>query len=238
MNLILRVDDVGRKNYSKIMPSILEEFSKRDFPCTLGVIACELENKDNYIERLKDMGLTKRNEFALHGYYHQMDENQNPEFKILSKEKAKKLIQKGKNLITKKLDVVPVTFIPPWNESSYGTKEALLEENFLVYSGGKGEFENSKMVSMGYTASTATFGPHKLVPLTKLKNDCEESLKNMGYCVVMIHPQDYLSENFEKNSQPKIDSEKYKNLTEFLDWIKEKGFNPVTFREQFYYLKG
>ena len=229
--IILRIDDIGRQTYFKIVPQMLVELAKREIPCTLGVIACDLEDDNNYVVSLKEFNGKNKLEFALHGYYHKKDSNQNPEFKKLSKEDARVLIHKGKAIILEKLGIVPTTFIPPWNSASPGTKEALIEEGFTVFSGDKDEFDKSKLFSIGYNTATATFQPHTLVELTQIKEECNKNLENRGYCVIMIHPQDYLIDEDLDKHKPEIDSEKYENFIHLLDYLEKIKASFTTFNE-------
>src|SRR3989344_6155110 len=229
--VIIRIDDIGRKVYPIVIKQMLEELNKREIPFTLGVIACELEDKSNYIVSLKEFTTKNKSEFALHGYYHKKDANENPEFKVLSKEDARKLIQKGKKIMQEKLEIVPTTFIPPWNSASPETKEALIEERFTIFSGNKDEFDKSKLLSIGYNTATATFQPHVLVALTQIKEDCEKSFENRGYCVIMIHPQDYLIDDVGDQHKSEIDFEKYEQFIQLLDYLEHKKVRFTTFSE-------
>lgn len=229
--VIIRIDDIGRKNYSIVIQRMLEELSKRKIPFTLGIIACELEDDSNYIVSLKEIVARNKSEFALHGYYHKKDADENPEFKVLSKEDARNLIHAGKIIMQKKLGVTPITFIPPWNAASPGTKEALIEEEFTIFSGAKDEFEKSKLLSIGYNARTATFQPHVLVALAQIKEDCEKSFEKRGYCVVMIHPQDYLIDGEGDGHKQDIDSENYQQFIHLLDYLEYKKGHFTTFSE-------
>lgn len=229
--VIIRIDDIGRKNYSIVIKQMLEELSKRKIPFTLGVIACELENDGNYIVSLKEIVTKNNSEFALHGYYHKKDVDENSEFKVLSKEDARKLIQKGKKIMQEKLGITPTVFISPWYESSDGTKEALAEEGFTILSEAKDEFEKSKLLSLGYNARTATFQPHMLVALAQIKEECEKSFEKRGYCVINIHPQDYLIDDEGDQHKPDIDFEKYKQFIHLLDYLEYKKVEFTTFSE-------
>ncbi|MEK6908845.1 MAG: DUF2334 domain-containing protein [Nanoarchaeota archaeon] len=229
--VIIRIDDIGRKNYSIVIKQMLEELSKRKMPFTLGVIASELEDDNNYIVSLKETVAKNKSEFALHGYYHKKDVDGNPEFKELSKEDASKLIHAGKTIMQEKLEITPITFIPPWNVASYGTKEALIEEKFTTFSGDKDEFEKSKLFFIGYNVATANFQPHILVTLTQIKEDCEKSFEKRGYCVIMIHPQDYLIDDVGDKHKQDIDSEKYQQFIHLLDYLEDKKRHFTTFSE-------
>jgi hypothetical protein len=226
-NIILRIDDIGRKSYPNIIQYMLTEFEKRKIPSVLGVIACELENPESY---LYSLGPKWDIEFALHGYFHQKDPEGNPEFKLLSKDAAKELIQRGKKIMSEKLEE-PITFIPPWNQASAETKQALQEIGFKVFSGDKDEFDRSPILSLGYNAATSTFQPHVLSPLEKVLQDCRMSLDQRGYCVVMIHPQDYLVDGPGDSHLPDIDENKYRQFILLLDSLQEMNADFTTFKD-------
>lgn len=210
---------------------MLKELTKRKIPATLGIIACELEEENNYITKLKKFGTSNKIEFALHGYYHKKNINGNPEFKGLSKNDAYKLIHAGKSIMQEKLGITPTTFIPPWNTASSGTKKALIEEGFTLFSGNKDEFEKSSLLSLGYNAATATFHPHQLVGIEELEIIVQKSLKKRDYCAIMVHPQDYLVDDVGDSHKPDIDFAKYKQFISLLDYLEKKHVNFITFNE-------
>ena len=125
----------------------------------------------------------------------------------------------------------PVTFIPPWNLASKETKDALIKEGFRIYSGVRDEFEKTKLLTIGFTSATATFYPHTLVTLEKIKKECLESLERRNYCVIMIHPQDYLEEGWGEIDNPAIDLKKYKQFTSVVNFLLEQNLTFTTFRE-------
>lgn len=216
--IILRLDDVKAWQYSNIITRITDDVLSKNMTITLGVIPKDIE-KDKavflpWINNIKD---NPNVEIALHGYLHQEDE-----FKNLTEEEAHDKIIKGKELLLKYAGVVPVTFIPPENEFSLGTINALAQENFKILAGGDTTLlvqyyplgDNFRFLAK--TTETYDFFEKKFAPIEQIIAECNQGLKKESVCVVMIHPQDYLMRD-----RTQIDEERYAQFIKLLDSLKK-----------------
>lgn len=54
--------------------------------------------------------------------------------------------------------------------------------------------------------------------------DCEATFQTEGTCVVMLHPQDFVTDGV-------LDAEKYREYELLLEEIKERDYNVVRFKD-------
>ena len=195
-NVILRLDDIQGHAWQDTQITMLDDVMKDDIPMSLGVIPKGLRGDKRIYYFLK------RNrckfEIAQHGWDHggQYDE-ESPEFVDLSKEDAYKRIMRGKKVLEKLVEGSITTFIPPNNAYSKGTAEALDIAGFTVLSAAKDS-------EYGYTVSTFDGSLKELTPISDVLDACEKSWVDGKTCIIMLHPQDYMTDN-------KLDRAKYEN---------------------------
>jgi len=220
--IILRLDDIAAWTYKDISRDIINEVLERNMSITLGVIPEYLEKDRRVVNWLNSIKRNPNIEIALHGYNHEPNE-----FMNLSKDEALEKIVKGKNKIKYSLGVVPVTFIPPYNEYSEAVKEALIEQGFKIFSAKEDEYEIDDIISLGYNARTYDFYTSRFVPVDEVLEACKNSLRERGICVVMIHPQDYLVAEGSKE----IDEEKYNEFIKLLDGLEDFNADFKNFKD-------
>ncbi len=221
--IILRLDDVAAWRYKEISRQIVYEALDRKMGITLGVIPYNLGRDPHVTKWLKEIRTNPLLEIALHGFNH--EEN---EFMNLTKEEALDKIVMGKNEIVESIGVVPVTFIPPYNEYSKELREALLEQGLRIFSAKENEYViDEEFISVGYNARTYDFYTKRFIPVEEIISDCKASLDKTETCVVMIHPQDYLLEPPREN----IDEEKYQEFLRTLDELEKLEAEFKTFKD-------
>lgn len=220
--IILRLDDIAAWSYKDISRDMVNEVLERNMSISLGVIPEYLEKDKNVIKWLNTLKYNPHVEIALHGYDH--DEN---EFMNLTKDEAVEKITKGKNKFEDSLGVIPITFIPPYNEYSSAVKEALIEENFKIFSAKQDEYEVNDIISLGYNARTYDYYTYRFVPVDEVLESCKNSLRERGICVVMLHPQDYLVAEGSSD----IDYDKYNEFLKLLDGLEELNADFKAFKD-------
>ena len=114
-----------------------------------------------------------------------------------------------------------ITFIPPNNEYSPGAEQALYDNGFKIISAG---FWNSKY---GFLVSTYDWEKFRLRDSEDVLKECEEDLDKGETCIIMIHPQDYTTNN-------QLDSKKYQHYINLLEGINELDAATTTFRDLYY----
>ncbi len=210
-NVILRVDDIQAYAWFDSQKKIIEDASKREIPLVLGVIPHELERD----RRLWNLLKRKRceMEIALHGYSHS-----DGEFANISYEGARDKLERGLKILNK-IEREVITFIPPQDLYSNEAERAIKDEGFFFISGISLDYSD-----YGYTQTMYDWDNHLLVDYTEIIERCELTLSQSDNCIIVIHPQDFVSDG-------KLDPWKYSNYIGLLDSLKKKDFNIVTFRD-------
>lgn len=208
-NIILRVDDIQGFVLRDIQKEIINDSLDRGYTMTLGVIPSGLIEDRELLRFLIDR--RGKIEIALHGL-----DNEFNEFNSLSYEDALEKIEDGLAFLSF-LEPHIITFIPPNNEYSESTFKVLNEKGILLSAG----YWNSEY---GFNATTYNWDDKEIVSYEEILNECKKSLDENGLCVVMIHPQDFATDDV-------IDNEKYDNYLRFLDGIEGLDANVINFRD-------
>ncbi len=208
--VVLRVDDVQAHAWRDTTIRMISDAESRGIPLTLGVIPIGFSGDSVLVDFLKKRWC--RHEFALHGWNHSAGEDgKHPEFAALSKNEAKDRITPGLEMLRLVTRDPIVTWIPPLNVQSDGTKEALTELGFKYLSlEGKRTFD--------YDAATFSYLNYSLVSPEKVVADCKIAFKSDSKCIIMLHPQDFADEN---NHDEELYSKYY---TALLDGLQKEGY--------------
>ena len=209
-NIILRIDDIQAYFLRDIQIKIIEDAKKRNKPLSLSVIPKGLSNDRDMFKFLQENRCDL--EIGLHGY-----DNSDFEFAGLSYNKAREKILKGLNILNK-IEPKIITFIPPNNEYSEGSRKAIFNSGLKIISA---DFYNSKY---GYTQSPYNWNKNEFVGHEEVLNSCAKTLDENKTCVIMIHPQDYTING-------RLSEKKYKNYINLLEGIDELNARVVTFRD-------
>ena len=200
--VVLRVDDVQAFAWRETTMKMIDDALANNIPPVLGVIPAKL-NEDVVISRYLKKNHCKI-EIAQHGWNHQSDP---PEFANLGEDEAYQRIIQGKSVLKEITDFSVITFIPPNNIHSEGTGKALIRAGFFIISSeGEGNFD--------FTTSTYDSATNRLNPISEVISQCKEGLNNKKICVVMLHPQDYTTNN-------KHDEEKYEMYSQLLSELNK-----------------
>jgi peptidoglycan/xylan/chitin deacetylase (PgdA/CDA1 family) len=215
--VVLRIDDIQASAYQSMVEAMVKDAKIYNMRLVLGIIP------RNFLQDKKLVRFIKRNdcnlEAALHGWGHFSDEeNSLFEFEEMGVEEARSKIQDGKKILEDTFGNPVVTFIPPGNEISDETKEVLDEEGIRYISSGYvgGEFD--------MTAGTYDFPSKSLVGNGEILKRCEVKFERKEPCIIVMHPQDYLTDG-----QP--DPEKYKFYIGLLDELRRRNVYSVTFSD-------
>ena len=210
-NVILRVDDIQAHAWFDSQKIIIEDADKRDIPLVLGVIPFNLKDDKRIWKLLNNKKCHM--EIALHGYAHS-----DGEFANLNYEEAYNKIIKGLNILNK-IQKEIITFLPPQDLYSDNTKKALNDLRFNFISA-----RNQNHNDYGYTQTMYDWDEHKLNDYNKVIGSCNKTLEDSNLCIIVIHPQDFVTEG-------KLDKEKYENYLGLLDNLDELDANIITFRD-------
>lgn len=212
-NIVLRIDDIQAYYLRDIQTRIIQDALNMNKTLSLAVIPVGLLDDKILSQFLKENRC--KLEIGLHGY-------DNTEFEFLdsSYKEANDKIKKGLKIL-EEIEPKVITFIPPNNEISEEGRKAVYNNGLKVISSG---FENREF---GFSVSTYDWGNHTFTNYREVLEECKNELDRNETCIIMIHPQDYTTDN-------KLDYEKYNQYIELLNEINELNATVVTFRDLYY----
>ena len=85
-----------------------------------------------------------------------------------------------------KIDKNITTFIPPNNAFSNESKQAIYDNEMIISAG----YWNSEY---GFSVSTYDWEKYELINYKKVLDECNKDLDKGEICIIMLHPQDYLT---------------------------------------------
>lgn len=209
-NIILRIDDIQACAYSEAQYGMLEELEKRNLTASLAVIPLNLLKDEKAIKYLSEHRC--KFELGLHGYY-----NTDYEFENLSYAEADKLIKKGLRTLNK-IEPEVFTFIPPNNEISEEAKMAVWDNGIEIISAGHWNSE------YGFSISSYDWRGEQIRDAQEVLKECQEDLDKYKTCIIMLHPQDYMTDG-------KLNYTKYNEYIELLDGLEKLNASIVNFRD-------
>lgn len=211
--IILRIDDIQAGAYTSISKRIINDILVRNMTVSLAVIPKDI-GKDKNIKSFL-ISVRDKIEMAPHGYT--SVEN---EFENLTKDEADILLKKAYKELYVNFDTMPITFIPPNNVYSSGTVNASRNNGFSIISG-PDEYRVEKNIAfLGFDVATYDYQYNKFITNQEVINKCKDALVEKNFCVIMIHPQDFIG-----------DEERYKSFTELLDSLNIPSLRFKNFKD-------
>ena len=193
----------------------------------LAVIPNRSIDKDVIINNfLVNKSKDPRIEIAQHGTNHIYEE-----YALFSENEGYNAAKVGLDKLIEVLNVYPVTFIPPNNILNESVINIISKLGFIIISDKQGEYIFNKNISrIGFDVATAysgnTSSQNKLVLVNNILMSCNNSLKDKNICVIMIHPQDYVS-----NDGKTLNETKYVEFIKLLDWLQGLNAKLPTFND-------
>lgn len=230
-----RLDDVGDSNNPDIENRLLNIFQNSNTSLTIGIIGNRFGNNQQIVSHLAALlsGHGPRIlEVANHGWNHE-------DFSALSLEEQIALMQKTNGRIYSTLKVNPTVFIAPFNKINNSTFLAAKQSGINTVSSGPTVDPPANSVSpdaMGmyhlpFSAATAyvdkdgkNWDP---VPLATIENDILNGLKNHGYSVVEMHPQEFVIRYQDKGSGELIDESHLATIESLIQWLYSERIDVV-----------
>jgi predicted deacetylase len=214
--VILRIDDVQAHTWRDVSEQMIYDANKQGMRTVLGIIPKNLDDDGQLLNFLQKNSCNV--EIALHGWEHQVNGDVNkPEFGDLSQKEALEKIKKGLKVLRKITNKKITTFLPPQNKVSDDSRIALQQEGFKVISAeGTGKYD--------FQASTFDWISKKQVGVDEIMKQCQIKFAWNQPCVIMLHPQDYATDE-------KLDKQKYSQYLELLAKLKNNDISAVTFQD-------
>lgn len=216
--IILRLDDIQSSYLRGITIKMINEALSRQIPYTLAVIPLNI-NKDplivNYLRQNKC-----NLEVAQHGFNNRDDV---PEFQDLPVAVADDKLERGLELLSKVTNKKIITFIPPNNVYSTGTSISAKKHNFKVISWEWDWY-------FDYSASTYDFEKNQLFRVEDVVELCIEESNLKWFSIIMLHPQDYIDNNWN------LDENKYSQYIKLLNILESEWFEFTTISTYYNFL--
>ncbi len=212
---IIRIDDIQAYWLETESMKLIEDARARSVPVSLGVIPLNID-ADTPIRKFLENELCWI-EIAQHGFDHQGETPDTPEVGNLDYQSAFALISEGARLLSDLSGEPVVTFIPPLNEMSDAARKAANDLGFKVISSeGIDEFD--------YGATAYNYETDQLNSVDTVLMECARRLESSPHCVIMVHPQDYTTNDV-------LDEIKYMQYIALLDRLKAEGYTFVRFKD-------
>ena len=229
-----RLDDVDDINHPDIEGKLLDIFQNSNTSLTVGIIGNRFGNNQEIAPHLAAMLKVHPQilEVANHGWNHE-------DFSVLSLEQQTTLMQKTNEKIYGTLKVSPTVFIAPFNKINNSTFFAAKKNGMNTVSSNPTTdppasrvFPDSiGMYHLPFSALTAYVdkdGEHwDPVPLATIERDILNSLKNHGYAVVEMHPQEFALRNQEEGIEA-IDESHMADIEGLIQWLHSEKMDVVT----------
>jgi len=215
--IVLRVDDVQAFAFADVSKKIIEDANKYNMKLVLGIIP------KSFLEDQKTVNAIKMNqcnlEIALHGWDHTISEDNNShEFEYLDQEEASIRINKGEKELKKIFNIKTETFIPPGNQISDGTVQAIKKSEIKYISA------DNRNEKFDMSVATYNFIENKPRSNQEVLDTCDNIFKENKFCVIVIHPQDYTTNG-------NLDEEKYSDYLNLLGELRKRNVYSATFSE-------
>ena len=194
-----RLDDVQDYWLSDTQIELIELFSEKNIPLTIGVIGSLIGADDKLVSTIQENIENENIEIANHSW-------NNDALVNLDSINQEQYIQDTNNKISELFGVVPKYFVPPQNLYDQQTIDVLKKNNFthLVSHIEENDFTYVDKESFNNIPATTETGillndyQWKLHEKEFLKEKIIQSVNQRGYAIVMMHPQEFsLNENNE-----------------------------------------
>jgi len=227
-----RLDDVQDYWLNDVQIQIMETFTEKNTPLTIGIIASAFGNDQKITEFVKqnieiDGGYL---EVATRGIgltpftnYDKIEQNEN--------------LKESIDLIESDVNVRPKVFIPPGNRFNSDTLE-VLEKNNITYissslTGGDSppfEFKGEKIYRYPQITTTGKYNPSlnifEGISRQQIISESIQGINNFGFSVISMSPQEFaiIENSTYVNS---VNEEQIDNLIKIIDEFNEKGYKIV-----------
>ena len=230
-SFIIRLDDVQSYAWSSLVVNITEDTLKKNMSIVWGVIPENIDSNPATTEYMRRKADDPRVEFAQHGFNHSQDE-----FLGITSDELVNMTLHGTALLRETFGIYPTTFIPPYNSYNNSVTPAFSNTSIRILSGRQGEYRfDGAVLYVGYTSTTKRYqgdeaknaaSSSDLVPVSELLSACAASFDRNNLCVIMVHPQDFVSDD-----RRSLDIQKYSSFLQLLDGLKKTGAKSILFRD-------
>jgi len=231
--IAFRFDNVQDFWLNNAQLEVLKQFSENKIPLTLGIVISAFQFDDKLVDVVKNEIKTENFEIA----NRMLDPNDLTE---VNDQELDKMFKESQNEFKKVFNVTPKVFIPPENVFPANAKQLLIKNGFThlsssdIYDRPPYSLENESLYIFPRVASTAFFDPAQQrflgIPADTTFPILSKSLKENGFAVVSINPQEYsIFKNGE--NQNEIDHKQIQELKKLIELIQAQGIEFVHISE-------
>ena len=219
---ILRLDDVQSPLRGEVTTRLINDTLSRNMSISVAVILSR-DSDDEYgiLALLRQNKDNPHLEITQHGFSHTYNEYAN-----LSANDTQLITMRGLRKLYQDYGVCPITFIPPNNQISNNSTNALESMGFRIISTRGDIHYDGSILDVGHNAATTVSTAGKLYTPSEIMSTCENDFKKQNLSVIMIHPQDFVGSDHRT-----LDPTKYANYIKMLDKLNNTKAQSITFRD-------
>ncbi|KAF6243377.1 hypothetical protein C6988_03800 [Nitrosopumilus sp. b1] len=224
-----RLDDVQDYFLSASQKAVIQTFSTKSAPLTIGVIGGLIGSDGELVNVIKNNLENSRLEIASHSW------NNSP-ITVFDNEKQQKIIKDTNQKIFDTFGITPSVFIPPENVFDKNTIP-LLKSNGIThlsssfnYDSPPFQLSNSTFYRFPQAAQTAILDSTSNLWIvenrTKIFSDIESSMLSNGFAVVMMHPPEFSQRELGVYKNV-VNQNSIKELELLIDQVQAAGYTIV-----------
>jgi len=211
--VVIRIDDVQAYAWNEASISMIEDSMEKRVPVVLGVIPYRVEDDKLLIASMKKNLCNL--EIAQHGWSNDENTHETEISESFEESEMVKRLAEGKSVLERVAGENISTFIPPTNINTNKSIEALSEAGFKTIS-------SQGNTTYDYTTMTYDYEKGVYFSVDKIMVDCEKAFSKKKVCVIMTHPQDFVTNG-------KLDPEKYQIYLDMIDELQKRNVSFARF---------
>lgn len=212
---VIRIDDVQSYAWNEASVSMIEDSMGREVPLVLGVIPYRAEDDKLLLTSIKKSLCNI--EIAQHGWSSDLTTHDTEVIEKQNESEIAKGLIEGKKVLERIAGGKIATFIPPTNTYTNKSLDALKDAGFLIVS-------SQGNTTYDYTTMTYDYESGIHYPISKIISDCENAFVKKKPCIIMTHPQDFVTGG-------KLDPKKYQLYLDMIDELRKRNVSFVRFND-------
>ena len=235
--IIFRLDDVTDYCYSVAQIAVMDLFFANDQKISLGLEMNRIGEDKPLMEKILQGNNKGLLELCLHGWAHE-------DYSKLNKVEQEDLLRMCNSEMQSLFQSVSNVFIPPYNRFNNHTLAVMTQLGISIISAatytdnqfftvsGRGHDTFNFIVHIPETTTFEVFRSNKVyrVPVKRILQDIDKSLRKYGYAVVTLHPLSFMKLERGKYAQS-IDERQLHNLSLVIESLISKNISITTFSE-------
>lgn len=229
-----RLDDIQDYFLNEVQIETMQAFDRRNATLTAGIIGNYFGSDQKVVGYVREKASDGSLEVANHGWNHE-------DFTAFDREEQSALVGKTNSKIVELLGIEPAVFIAPYNVVDSDTFTAAKENGIRYFSANVTYdpppydiYSDAEMYHLPSTALTGDLNDDNTEWITfnheKVFSDIKASIRDYGFAVVTMHPQDYAVKD-GLAYQNKVDPKYMEELELLLDLVQKEDIKIVKISE-------